>query len=274
MVKDANLSLKKKCNWRLIRGMALPKLWIMSDLHMENVPYPEAFQPDRPDFDALVAAGDIWEGDCLSAFRFLRNLAEDKPIIFVMGNHEYWNGLLEDGLAMARHLAPRYGVALLDGDSVQIAGCRFIGATLWSDYALARPLVDSDAETGEQIDIAHKGGTHLITPKDAARLHAQARSQLETLVDQADGTSPTIIVTHHAPHPLCLPKAEHGAWRAGNSASDLSYLTDSGRASLWVHGHIHESVDLARPGGTRILCNPAGRDFSNLSFNENFVVEP
>ncbi len=38
-----------------------------------------------------------------------------------------------------------------------------------------------------------------------------------------------------------------GTWGAANSASDLSPLTDSGRAALWVHGYIHNRIDMVRP---------------------------
>lgn len=50
-------------------------------------------------------------------------------------------------------------------------------------------------------------------------------------------------------------------------------LTDSGRVTLWVHGHLHHSIDMLRPSGTRILCNPAGPRFSNAAFDESLVVE-
>jgi Icc-related predicted phosphoesterase len=83
---------------------------------------------------------------------------------------------------------------------------------------------------------------------------------------------PLVVVTHHAPLPDCLTPAMRGAWKAGNSASDLSHLTDSGKAALWVHGHIHASKDITRPGGTRILCNPAGPRFFNPAFDEGLVV--
>lgn len=251
----------------------MPKLWILSDLHMENVPYPESFQPARPDFDVLVAAGDIWEADCLGGFHLLRKLAGDRPVVFVMGNHEYWNGQIHEELAAARSLAPEYGITLLEGDSALIAGCRFIGTTLWSDYALALSPIDPEAETGEQIDIAHDGGSHLITARDSMRLHVQARAHLEKLIDHGDGAAPSIVVTHHAPHPLCLPMADRDTWRAGNSASNLSSLTDSGRVNLWIHGHVHQHIDLLRPKGTRILCNPAGPGFSNVAFDETLVVD-
>ena len=84
---------------------------------------------------------------------------------------------------------------------------------------------------------------------------------------------PVVVVTHYAPHPCCLPPATRTGWVAGNSASDLSYLTDAGLAALWVHGHVHHSIDLVRPGGTRIVCNPAGPGFSNPDFQDELVVE-
>jgi len=56
-------------------------------------------------------------------------------------------------------------------------------------------------------------------------------------------------------------------------APRLSPLTDSGQAALWVHGHVHCSSGITRPGGTRMVCNAAGRGFSNLSFQDDWVVE-
>jgi len=245
----------------------------MSDLHLESVPYPDAFRPARPDFDVLVAAGDIWEGDIPRAFRLLEDLASGKPIMFVMGNHEHWNGVLTEDLPLAKMLAEKHGITLLDGSAMTIAGCRFIGSTLWSDYRLSGVPGELHAETGEQIDIAHDGGSHLITVGDAIALHGQARDKLETLMAQEREGLPLVVVTHHAPHPECVPPEHRGTWGAGNSASDLSALTDSGRAALWIHGHIHTRIDMVRPNGTRILCNPAGPMFSNTAFDDNFVVE-
>ncbi|EKF42410.1 metallophosphoesterase [Nitratireductor indicus C115] len=253
--------------------MNVPRLWVLSDLHLETIPYPNAFQPQRPDFDVMVVAGDVWQGDCRRAFQFLAQLSGGKPVVFVLGNHEHWNGALSDGLAMARTLAIEHGVTLLEGETISIAGCRFIGTTLWTDYALSPEAVDPRAETGEQIDIKHDGGRRPITVGDAIMLHADARANLEKSIAEADGDLPVVVITHHAPHPECLPFAHRNTWSAGNSASDLSHLTDSGRIALWVHGHIHASVDMIRPNGTRILCNPAGSMFSNPAFDEAHVVE-
>jgi hypothetical protein len=41
----------------------LSRLWVLSDLNLEAVPHPESYRPERPKFDVVVVAGDIWEGD-------------------------------------------------------------------------------------------------------------------------------------------------------------------------------------------------------------------
>ncbi len=50
------------------------RLWILSDLHLEAVPHPEAFRPIRPAFDVLVVAGDVWEGDSRRALETVAGL--------------------------------------------------------------------------------------------------------------------------------------------------------------------------------------------------------
>jgi predicted phosphohydrolase len=249
----------------------LAKLWILSDLHLETLPYPENFRPTPPAFDVLVAAGDIQEGDPGRGFSILRRLAGDKPVVFVMGNHEHWNGIVDEDLALAGMLAAQVGITLLDGTGAVLAGCRFVGTTLWSDYRLAGCL-DPRTPTGEPVEVAHDGGSHLLTIGDAAALHRRARAALAARMAEGDGALPLVVVTHHAPHPDCIHPARRGTWNAGNSASDLSALTDAGRAALWVHGHVHHTIDLIRPGGTRILCNPAGTGFANPTFDDTLVM--
>lgn len=247
------------------------RLWILSDLHLETIPFPSQFKPQAGDFDVLVLAGDVWEGDTIRGMRVARRLAGDRPVVFVMGNHDHWCGEIEENLFVARAAARAEGVVLLDRESATIEGVRFLGCTLWSDYALGGH-VDERASTGEQVDVAHSGGNHLLTVKDAKRLHRVDRRWLEGELGSAC-QAPTVVVTHHAPCAECVPPKALGGWWAGNSASDLSALTDAGNVSLWVHGHVHRRNDIVRPGGTRVVCNPAGPKFSTPGFDEGWVVE-
>ena len=157
---------------------------------------------------------------------------------------------------------------------------------MWADGTLAGAEATPDRPTGERILVRQGRGGRTITGRDEARLHKRTRTVIEAAVGGAGepltvpdtpaapaaGTPPLVVVTHYAPHPLCLPQAHRTGWVAGNSASDLSHLTDGGRIALWVHGHVHHTVALARPSGTRIVCNPAGPGFANPWFRKDLVV--
>ena len=251
----------------------MPRLWVMSDLHLEAVPHPEAFRPTRPAFDVLVAAGDVWEGSSARALAIVAELAGGKPAVFVLGNHEPWHRDLAEERAAACRAAERHGITLLDDDEAECAGVRFVGGTLWADGELAGKERAPRRATGEQIYVDRSRGARWITNGDEAVLHRETRDVIASALTRARDDRPVVVVTHHAPHPCCLPPATRTGWVAGNSASDLSYLTDAGLAELWVHGHVHNSIDLVRPGGTRIVCNPAGPRFSNPNFQDDLVVE-
>ena len=149
----------------------MPRLWILSDLHLDAVPYPEAFRPPRPVFDILVVAGDVWQGSSAQALEIVAGLAGGKPAVFVMGNHEPWHRELHQERAAARRTAARQGVVMLDDGEAELAGVRFIGGTLWADGQLGGQDATPGMTTGEQVRIAHAGGARLITVGDAAALH-------------------------------------------------------------------------------------------------------
>lgn len=248
------------------------RLWILSDLHLEAVPHPEAFRPNRPAFDVLIVAGDVWEGEIQRALEAVAALANGKPAVFVMGNHEPWNAELQQARSVARLAAKRLDITLLDDSEAEVEGISFVGGTLWADRDLVGQGGATTQETGEQIQIVEKDSAHLITSGDAAALHARTRAMIEAVVARPRA-GPLVVVTHHAPHPCCLPAGQRTEPPACHAVSDLSHLTDAGIVSLWVHGHLHHSVDHIRPGGTRLVCNPAGLWFSNATFQDDFVVE-
>ena len=252
----------------------MPRLWVMSDLHLEAVRHPDAYRPRCAGFDVLVVAGDVQHGSA-QAVATVARLAGGKPCVFVLGNHEPWHRELGAERQAARRAAARHGVTLLDDVEATLAGVRFVGGTLWADGRLGGQDTAPGQATGEMVRVAGEGGsTRPITNGYEIALHARTRGVIEAvLASPGPIACPVVVLTHHAPHPLCVPEAYRRHWAAGNSASDLSPLTDSGRASLWVHGHLHESVDLLRLGGTRILCNPAGPRFGNAEFRDDLVVE-
>jgi hypothetical protein len=172
----------------------------------------------------------------------------------------------------AAGMAEQLGITLLDGNGVELAGVRFLGGTLWTDGRLSGIDATPEAATGDAIDVTHAGTVRQITIGDAIALHRKTRQALDRiLVAPRDGWK-VVVVTHHAPHPLCLPSDVRDAGAAGIFASDLSALIEDRRPDLWVHGHIHTRVDFTH-ADTRIICNAAGPGFTNPDFQEDWVVE-
>jgi len=247
------------------------RLWILSDLHLEAVPHPEAFRPVRPAFDVLVVAGDVWEGDSRRALETVAALADGKPAVFVMGNHEPWQGELQQEREMARRVAQRLGITLLDDSEAEVAGISFVGGTLWADGRLGGQDATPLRETGEPIQVAADGALRRLTVGDAAILHRRTRGVIEAAMARPR-EGPLVVVTHHAPHPACLRPAHRAGWAAGCGVRPVG--VDGwrpGRAlGAW---HVHGTIDMTRPGGTRIVCNPAGPGFTNLAFQDDWVIE-
>lgn len=106
------------------------KLLILSDLHLEFA----LFQPAETDHDVVILAGDIGVGP--ETIAEAAHLFAGKPIIFVPGNHEYYNTVLNECAEIMRNKAKGLGVHFLDNDEVVIDGVRFIGSTLWTDFRL------------------------------------------------------------------------------------------------------------------------------------------
>jgi Icc-related predicted phosphoesterase len=257
-------SLAARSGKPVAKRKRVTRLWVLSDLHFEAVPHPEGFRPLRPEFDVLVVAGDVWEGDSRRALERVAALAGGKPAVFVLGNHEPWNGELQQERDVARRAAKDLGITLLDDSEAELAGLSFVGGTLWADGRRSGADAAPPRQTFEPIEVLRDGARHRITDADAAVLHARTRGVIEAAMARPR-EGPLVVVTHHAPHRGCLP--------AGHAASDLSPLTDTGQAALWVHGHIHGTLDIACPGGTRIVCNAAGPGFTNLAFRDDWVVE-
>jgi Icc-related predicted phosphoesterase len=253
------------------------KVQIFSDLHADVArPRPISVAPE---VDAVVVAGDTCEG-AERGFERLRQIVPMQiPIITVMGNHEFYRHCLPDELAEARRIAPLYGVNLLEDDTVVLGGLRFLGCTLFTDYAIfgeanisrAMRAASDGLNDHRKITWTKKPEWHRFRPAEALMLHKRSRAFIESeLAKPFDGA--TVIVTHHAPHPCSMHSRYGSDLLSAAYVSDLTTVIETGQPNLWVHGHVHESFDY-RVGATRVVCNPHGYGVENPKFDPGFVLE-
>jgi hypothetical protein len=114
------------------------KLLVLSDLHLNHNPY-FRFQDEYSDFDVAVFAGDIAETPLRSVLA-IADLPQfvGKHKVFQAGNHEYYGKHFqsENDLVLKHTIYPNTHEHYLLRRSVILDDVKFIGATLWTDYAI------------------------------------------------------------------------------------------------------------------------------------------
>ena len=275
------------------------RLLVLSDLHGEFGTFEV---PKGVEFDVAVLAGDIYQPGELVVQWILRDEAlAFKPVILVPGNHEYYSrsrkSRMDRILAAMRDAAAGTHVHVLDADELMLQGVRFLGATLWTDLALAietpqglqtnvelaARLVENGMSDFRLIRVPNPKalpGTweerdgKVFRAQDARGIHLRQRQWLKQRLETPfDGK--TVVVTHHAPHRGSLAPWYASDWISAGFVSELpEEFFDV--PSLWVHGHSHTSFDY-RARNCRVLCNPRGYMkmggvAENSDFNPRLVV--
>lgn len=261
------------------------RLLVISDVHLEFGPF--AFAESMPDFDVAVFAGDMHQ-PIVAALNWMAEQRKVGPlrgreIVYVAGNHEFYKSEMKCSVAAGCELADEVGIHLLHRRTVVIGQVRFIGCTLWTDYRLLGTPKPSMVFAGQELNdhrlIRYReesGHYSRFMPWHAAAEHrldlAFVRSELAVPHD-----GPTVVVTHHAPHPKSIQPRHQGSALSPAFVSDLSAMIEDYQPDLWIHGHDHGSHDY-KVGRTRVLANQAGYpnlhgDRENPWFDPICVVE-
>ncbi|MEO7939241.1 MAG: metallophosphoesterase [Burkholderiaceae bacterium] len=249
---------------------------LLSDLHLEVHPH---FQPKpAAGADLLVLAGDIgsYQEGSLQAdtdfglARFSPLQGWPTPVMFLPGNHEYDGMDFDATHARLRETCERLGMVWLERAVVQMAGVRFIGTTLWTDFdALAPAADDPGATLAQQLRAREKafraanyylrknsslrGGVPMLAPELRAQGLECQQWLRDALAVPHDG--PTVVVTHFAPS---LRSADPRYGLSPGTAGFCNALDGLlVHADLWLHGHLHAPSDYVH-NGCRVVANPLG----------------
>ncbi|AQH01373.1 hypothetical protein A9R05_21305 [Burkholderia sp. KK1] len=254
------------------------KLHVASDLHLEgNVDKADFGIAPALDADMLILAGDIARGA-----RASRHFADwSISVVYVHGNLEARAGHMIDVPRSIEMQALGTNIVCLKHAIHTVGIVRFLGCCLWTDFEFYGA---PDAAKGEarpcmpEYERLRNGDSRAFSPDCSAKLHQKARAWLAAkLRKMFDGK--TVVVTHHAPHPLSILPQFVGSALAPCFASDLSSLMQ--HVDLWIHGHTHWSCDYS-VGRCRVLCNArgyrnilrleAGALHENATFNPQLLV--
>lgn len=244
--------------YRLFSSEMPMKVQVASDLHHElAVPNSEMARPlERSDdsVDVLVLAGDIH-----NQLKGVDLYADyPVPVVYVCGNHEFYNSEMQLLLPELRRKANGTSVKLLEKDEFIRGNVRFLGCTMWTDYHMFPLQLDASMEHARRDVLDHrrirKPNHGRFEPEDAV---AEQRAAVDFLVRKirTPFSGATVVVTHHAPSARSVHPHEQNNPLVPAFASNLEFLVSE--ADIWIHGHIHHSSDY-RLGKCRVICNPRG----------------
>lgn len=260
-----------------------------SDLHLEFFPegkatFEELLKPVAP---ILVLAGDIGYPGAQRTRDFIAWCSDRwQHVIWVFGNHEYytlasrkkWQYLTPERLptmdereaATRVWLAALPNVHLLQGETIELEGIRFFGATLWSaitdelhaahghEIADFRCIVAERDETGAPLP--------LTNPYRNA-VHQRHLAALQAAVD-AEAGPPLVVITHHLPTQALAPAIYNGLPTNPYYSNELWPILRSGKVAAWICGHSHGRSILEKP----TLCVLNARGYPKQQGPENMYT--
>ena len=208
---------------------------------------------------------------------FQRCHARFPHVIYIVGNHEYYNGDFATALA---HLKDVLGylpnLHVLEKESVTIGDITFLCGTLWTDmnredpdtlYRIRSYMNDFRIIRDSRHPVHYKdseGHRHTrdgrFSPEATVEEHRAMLKFVEESI-AADPTARYVVVGHHAPSRSSThPQYADQTMVNGAYSSDLDqFILDRPQIKLWTHGHTHHEFDYMI-GSCRVMCNPRGYD--------------
>lgn len=288
------------------------KVQLFSDLHYEF------FRNESKNLGAVVIPKDVnvvlLLGDIDNAEFVMQRLYDicykwGKQVIYVPGNHEFYGKEMLSALKIFNQKIP--GVHILTGiegygeNEVIIDNVRFLGGTLWTDFALYKnsvriPTVEEAMRIGHGAindfrKIMYNG--NLFTPEDSVLLH-QKTIELINKQLKSEFNGKQVLLTHHGVHNNSIHPHYSSDSRYLNSKSVLpgenpswtmnpcfaSHLPELlSNFDYAFHGHTHKKIKFKcnNDKKTQVIANPRGYPMSyygqlkyeNNEYNDLCIID-
>jgi predicted phosphodiesterase len=260
------------------------RVQILSDLHLEKRPLDFNFLITTP-ADIIVLAGDI--GDPFSdtyANVIIWCTQYSDHIVIIAGNNEYRNAVgytiaeidthikrLSDDISASSTKNVTY---LQCGDSIEIGGVHFIGATLWS-HIPQHMVGDIDqsviAHMLRDIYIQHQTPITLTTMNV---LHLTHRTGIyNAILKGIKHGLKNIVISHHAPFLMYSGSKRPLTYVDYMYGSDLSCFMGYDIVRYWIYGHTHKNT-VQNIQGTACITNQYGNNVQALDgFSKTFSID-
>ena len=275
------------------------KVQIVSDLHLE-------FQKTLPIIenagaDVLVIGGDTCLAQDLyrnpidirkdviqkeDRIRFAMRYREFfdyvssnwKHIIYIMGNHEHYNGNWTRTEDVMRNEFARYpNIHLLEQNKLVIDDVVFLGATMWADMNKGDPITMMsirDMLNDYKAIANYREGKEWsrLFPQVTLEKHYETVAWLRFML--SEDKRKTFVATHHAATRQSIRDSFRGQWIVnGAFANNLDeFIIDHPHIAVWSSGHVHHAHRYYI-NDTLVVCNPHGYPKEITGFDSTRVID-
>ena len=224
--------------------------------------------------DLIILAGDVNVG--MKGLDWLLSKNIETPIIYILGNHEYYSNAYPKLIGKLKTKAEGTNVRVMENEALTFNDVTFHCATLWTSFEIfGDPRIagyEAQQKMNDYKKIRVAPAYSKLRSLDTHRIHHRTKLWLERSLDESK-TLNNVVVTHHAPSTKSVPEHFRDDILSAAYASDLEPLILDKKPNLWIHGHIHQHSDY-QIGDTRILCNPRGYpDEPQRGWKEKFTLE-
>ncbi|PTS92367.1 phosphoesterase [Pedobacter sp. HMWF019] len=246
------------------------RIQIISDLHQEFGVSDFNFE----NADLVILAGDTNLGT--KGIEWAKKYILNKPVIYILGNHEYYKGTYPNILHKIIEASKDSNVTVLENNRVEFNGIRFHGATLWTDFSLFGNPVEygiiCQAKMNDYKQIRRDSSYSKLRTIDTYKIHQFSKLWLQQSLEESVGYK-NVVVTHHAPSIKSIPEVYKNDPVSSAYASDLEWLIVKYEPLYWIHGHIHTPLRY-NISETEIICNPHGYINEKYNgYNKELIIE-
>jgi len=246
------------------------RIQIVSDLHQE-FGYSELSFDNA---DLVAFAGDVNLG--IKGLHWIQSRIKNKPVIYVLGNHEYYKSSYPKVLNKLKTLAENSNIHVLENSFIDIDDIRFHGCTLWTDFSIfGDPMeygIICQSSMNDYKMIKRDPSYSKMRTIDTFKIHQVSRKWLEESL-QDSNKSKNVVVTHHAPSLHSVPEQYKKDPVTAAYASNMEEFILKHKPDFWIHGHIH-TPSRYHISKTEVICNPHGYiDEPYNGFDKELIIE-
>lgn len=261
---------------------AAKKLRFYSDMHIDfyiqnknskfdpkTLWYPEVLPEDKETI--LVLAGDIWHAKkpfTYNNYSWFSTISERfKYVLVVLGNHDFWNGQLPteyDNFKRYTKERNLNNLILLQNNYVVIGEHKFLGATLWTDYANKdydtieeAKKVCNDFKYIRYMNPLFKGVFKKLTVANILEQHRISKNYIFENANKDYPEQKLWVITHHPPTDILITDPHIHKNEYGIITNNFEKEIKDSKIDYWIHGHNHQSGQ-AKVGNTLIMSNTVG----------------